>query len=86
MTNTSDSDTSYEIGERRAYMSMLSVVLQGLGHDASEKEQTSWVLERAEIVNALREVCQEFGDNDWDPDLHLADVIRKHLLPYLQDR
>lgn len=27
----------------------------------------------------LRQVCDEFGDNDWPDNLHLADVIEKHL-------
>lgn len=28
---------------------------------------------------ALRELCRDFGDGDWSDDLHLADVVDKHL-------
>lgn len=39
--------------------------------------------ERSAAVDALRELCGEYGDNDWDSDLHLADVIEKHLRRHL---
>jgi hypothetical protein len=38
-----------------------------------------WKEERADAVRELREICEDFGDNDWEDDLHLADVIGKHL-------
>ncbi len=40
-------------------------------------------IERQETVAAMRKVCGEHGDDDWPDDLHLADVIDKHLAPYL---
>lgn len=40
-------------------------------------------LERLEIVAKLREVCAEHGDNDWPEDLHLGDVLEKHLARHL---
>ena len=45
-------------------------------HDRLEKE-------RQDIVIQLREICAEFGNNDWSDDLHLGDVIEKHLAKYL---
>ena len=27
----------------------------------------------------MRDLCGEFGDNDWDENLSLADVVGKHL-------
>ena len=39
--------------------------------------------EREVAVAALRELCGEYGDNDWADDLHLADVIEKHLRRHL---
>lgn len=35
--------------------------------------------ERDEAVKVLRRVCAVSGDNNWPDDLHLADVIDKHL-------
>jgi hypothetical protein len=39
--------------------------------------------ERKEAIAKLREVCEEFGDNDWEDSLHLADIIEKHLYLHL---
>jgi hypothetical protein len=41
--------------------------------------------EREDAVAALRRVCAGHGDNDWTVDLHLADVIEKHLERHLED-
>lgn len=43
------------------------------------------VSERQETIKSLRGLCKDFGDNDWPDDLHLADVIEKHLGKYLVD-
>lgn len=39
--------------------------------------------ERADVVAKLREFCGERGDNDWPDNLHLGDVIEKHLMRYV---
>lgn len=44
---------------------------------------TGWTQERLEVVQILRELCAEFGDNDWKDKDHLRDVIEKHLAKYL---
>jgi len=41
--------------------------------------------ERRDVINALRQLCADFGDNDWPDNLHLGDVIEKHLAPYLYE-
>ena len=38
------------------------------------------VAERQEVVAILRRLCAEPGDNDWPDNLHLSDVIEKHLI------
>ena len=43
------------------------------------------MLERREAVAALRTICADYGDNDWPGDLHLADVIEKHLGRHLDE-
>lgn len=30
-------------------------------------------------ISTLRQVCDEFGDNDWDETLNLSDIVEKHL-------
>lgn len=36
-----------------------------------------------ESKQLMREVCAEFGDNDWPDDLYLLDVLEKHLAKHL---
>lgn len=42
--------------------------------------------ERLGAIQALRKTCEYFGDNDWEPDLHLADIIEKHLCRCLEEK
>jgi predicted secreted protein len=42
-------------------------------------------IERAQVVRYLRYLCAQFGDNDWEDNLHLEDVIEKHLMRYLYE-
>ena len=39
--------------------------------------------ERRAAIAALREICEDFGDNDWSDDTPLVDIIRQHLAPHL---
>lgn len=45
----------------------------------STKREIGTQKERDETIAMLRHVCEEHGDNDWPDNLHLADVIEKHL-------
>ena len=76
-------ERGYVEGKRRAWMSLLQECLRNLGEE--ENKEYEWVLERQEAVARLRGLCAEFGDNDWPDDLHLADVIEKHLGDYLEE-
>jgi protein-disulfide isomerase-like protein with CxxC motif len=76
-------EQSYLEGRRRAYLAILQECLQSLGIDDVDAGRASWVIERQETVAKLRELCDEYGDLDWDDDLNLADVLAKHLAPYL---
>jgi len=46
---------------------------------AAERRYVGLVAQLEETRAALRRVCEEHGDNDWRDDLHLADVVEKHL-------
>ena len=74
-------ETSYIQGSNQALMGMLSFVLRELDFDETDMERKyySWIEERQAAVNQLRVLCDEYGDNDWPDDLHLGDVIEKHL-------
>ena len=58
---------------------MLTEACRNRGYELEETKQAALISERAQTVLALREVCGEFGDNDWSDNLHLADVVEKHL-------
>lgn len=72
-------EESYASGMRRALINMLQYCMKGLGVEDPWTQQARWVKERAELVEQLREVCTDWGDNDWADDLYLPDVIEKHL-------
>lgn len=78
------SERDYVRGSRAAIVGMLRHCLRELGYDDSDGARVRWVIEREETVAALRRVCATHGDNDWPPDLHLADVIEKHLRRHLE--
>lgn len=69
----------YEQGSRSAWASMLRECVRELGYKSDEGSKAAWISEREAAVAMLRQVCAEHGDNDWPDDLHLADIIEKHL-------
>lgn len=71
------------VGNRAAYKSMLGECLRNLGYDDPETRRVAWISEREEAIALLRSLCADFGDNEWDEDLHLADIIDKHLGKHL---
>lgn len=72
-------EKAYVRGERMAWVTMLQECIKNLGYDSSESAQARWIAERELAIAALRRVCAAHGDNDWDPSLHLADILEKHL-------
>lgn len=76
---TESEETAYSEGHRRAWRSMLAECLRQLGIDDAEAGHARYLVEREDAVAQLREVCRDYGDNDWPDDLHLGDVIEKHL-------
>lgn len=68
-------------GHRAAWRAMLSRCIAELGIDAPREARAIAELESARL--ALRVLCEKHGDNGWSDDLHLADVIEKHLARYL---
>ena len=77
-------EQDYTQGSRRAWLTMLTECVRHLGYETSEAKAAAWIVEREETVQRLRAVCAEHGDNDWDEDLHLTDVIEKHLWHHLK--
>ena len=49
----------------------------------SDRDVNRLLIERHEAIASLRELCADFGDNDWPDELTLGDIIEKHLARHL---
>lgn len=78
-----DQEAAYERGIQAGLTRALRLLLREIGPTASSEARL--LLERAEAVAMLRSICTEHGDNDWPDELHLADVIDKHLARHLRE-
>lgn len=78
----SQTEVAYDVGRRQAGMEILSAVLNCVGRP--ERTKDDWRLERARIVNRLRDICHDHGDNDWDEEDSLEDVLERHLWDHLE--
>lgn len=75
----------YEQGSRSAWRTMLAECLRHLGYTGDDTQKLAWIAEREDAILALRRICAEHGDNDWPEDLHLADILDKHLERHLEE-
>lgn len=84
-----DYERGYEAGHRMAVIRMAMHFLGEVGADPNcpeaVKQMLRWKMERTEVVNSLRRLCTDYGDNDWDSNLSLEDVIEKHLVRHLDE-
>ena len=72
------SEQDYMRGSKSAYR---NIMLTCLGHLKADHEVrlARCIAERDEAITVLRQICKVHGDNDWEDELHLADIIDKHL-------
>lgn len=75
-------EEAWTAGHAAAWRYVLGLALSHLGDGAPDAARLA--RERAAAVAALRRVCAAHGDLDWDTDLHLADIIEKHLERHLE--
>lgn len=73
-------ELDFDRGYKCAYDNVMRLILR----EAVIGDTERWRLERNAAVAILREVCEAHGDNDWPDDLHLRDVIDKHLWQHLE--
>ncbi len=80
-------EQDYMRGSGNAYRSMMLHCMRKLGvktkTETLEREVTQLGAEREEAISVLRDICAVCGDNNWEENLHLADIIDKHLRRYL---
>lgn len=70
-------EQAYSNGSHAVWRRLLQECLANLGGTDLSRERL--ILERTEAIAALRIVCGDHGDNDWEDNLHLSDIIEKHL-------
>lgn len=56
---------------------MLLECVKQFGYDPKCNSSVG-LLEREAVIEQLRDVCRELGDNDWEESMHLADILDKH--------
>ena len=81
-------EKNYLSGQRSAHQALLSLLLGELSYqynnvdNAPENLMTiaRLVKEREDTIAVLKIMCSLHGDNNWDKDNYIPDIIQKHLL------
>ncbi len=81
---TDSEEHAYAEGRKAFARRMLVECLRELHVEGVTAEKL--ILERAETIAFLRGLCARCGDNDWSDNLHLVDVLEKHLERHLPQR
>jgi predicted secreted protein len=81
---TEAEEKAYRAGQRAALVRVMQDCARQLGYEDPLAKAAALIAEREGAVRELRRLCAEHGDNDWPDDLHLVDVIDKHLGRYLE--
>ena len=77
-------EASYIEGQRQVRTRLLADCIRDLGYEkGTETELAKLIIEREEAIAQLRRICETHGDNEWDENLHMADIIEKHLSRHL---
>lgn len=72
-------ERGYEAGKRQAALALLHQALKELDYQGDEAARAKWIMEREQVIALLRRACARYGSNTWSNNLHLADVLGKHL-------
>lgn len=85
---TAAHERGYLEGQRATLRRIIGQCAMELGHgDLKDPlaKIAALVAEREEARSTLRSLCEFYGDNDWADNLHLGDVIEKHLGRHLDE-
>jgi hypothetical protein len=84
-------ESYYLRGQRSALVNQLHSILGQLSikYDGVDSAPSNLMLiahltkEREDAIASLRSICERYGDNRWDDNLYLSDIIEKNLGAYL---
>ena len=79
-------EKSYISGKRTMAVRILNLCCQELGYQDIIADSVKWIIEREAAIVQLRMLCGDFGDNDWNENLNLADIVDKHLGRHLKNK
>ena len=76
---------AYCDGSRMTANLLLINCINQLGYmDVGEKQCAKLISEREFAIKTLKDLCETFGDNMWNPHMKLSDIIENHLKKYLE--
>jgi hypothetical protein len=70
-------------GRREALYWLVREATRELGLTSPEADAVRLLGEKERAVEMLRELCESFGNPNWESSLELGDIIERHLAPYL---
>ena len=83
---TEAEEKAYIEGEKAFARRVLSLALGELREDGADRSREAMISERSTTLAMLRREIERVGGGEVSEDLHLHDVIEKHLLRPLWDR
>ena len=82
---TEPEEEAYLQGQRTVWVQLLKQCCMELGYADDAASRAAWIYEREQTVAMLRQVCADHGDNEWEPENFLPDVVEKHLHRHLEE-
>lgn len=76
-------EAAIEEGYRRGITQIYVKTLRELADCGVNVDKDYLIAERQAVINILRRICSKHGDNDWEDNLHIGNIIEKHLERYL---
>lgn len=80
---TEGEESAYVQGQQTLALAIFRSITPYLPKGTVERDAAALRIERAEAIVALRDICREHGDSEWPDDMHIADIINKHLSHHL---
>lgn len=69
-------------GRKKALLEIIENCMRELEYDYFYSV-TELTIERNQTIETLRSLCEKHGDQDWECNTHIKDIIEKHLINHL---
>lgn len=78
-------EEAYMRGRKEMAMSIVRRLMPDLELAGDAATCAALSIQIVDAKSMLRTICDSHGDNDWEDDLHLVDILGKHLHDHLED-